>query len=366
MKFAAALLLTTLLSSALLARPGLAQAADPPAVAAADPADRDAIRARIAKAKEEGSVSYWDAIIAPETEDEMLPLFMKAYGLPASFKVKHTLSPTLGVVTRVDQETGSGNVTIDVVSLASAPWVNGLVKAGHVMTYTSLEAKHYDKAYAAGLGMKDHYTPNGGYMFVPTWNPDTMDFKGKTWKDVLGAIPDGRMSINDAPNSATGLLSYMGLRQLLDLDYFKALAKMKPQFIVRTEQMAERLVNGQDLMAWGGSPGRLLQYNARGANLKFILPEDGILLLGNATFILAKAPHPNAAKLWMDFSLSAEAQAILSKREALVSVRSGFVSPLPDYAPAIDSLKLIPMDWSKVGPEEIRKAKAEWQSLFTP
>ena len=333
---------------------------------AADPADRDALRATIAKAREEGTLSYWDAIIAPETEDEMMPLFLKAYGLPASFKVKHTLSPTQGVVTRVDQETASGNVTIDVASLASPPWVNGLVAAGHIMEYTSPEAKHYDKAYAAGLGRKGYYTPNGGYMFVPSWNPDTIDFKGKSWRDVLGAIPEGRMSINDAPNSATGLLSYMGLRQILDLDYFRAMAKMKPQFVVRTEQMAERLVSGQDLMSWGGSPGRLLQYNGRGANLKFILPKEGILLLGNATFILTKAPHPNAAKLWMDFSLSPAAQTILSKREALVSTRTGFVSPLPDYAPAIDSLTLIPMDWSKIGPDDIRKGKAEWQSIFTP
>ncbi len=343
-----------------------AWAQDPPAVANADPADRDAIRATIAAAKAEGVVSYWDAVIAPETHDELVQLFLRAYGLPANFAVKHTLSPTLGVVTRVEQEVGSGNVTIDMASLASAPWVGGLVKAGHIMKYDSPEAKHYDKAYATGLGLRSYFTPNGAYMFVPSWNPDTLDFKGKTWKDVLNAVPSGRVSINDAPNSATGLLSYMGLRQILDLDYFRALAKMKPQFIVRSEQTAERLVNGQDLMAWGGSPGRMLQYNERGANLKFIFPEEGILLLGNATFILAKAPHPNAAKIWLDFQLSEAAQTILSKREALSSSRAGFKSPLPDYAPAIDTLKPIPIDWSKIGPVEIAKAKAEWQSIFAP
>ena len=349
-----------------LACSGGARADDPPAVLAADPGDRDAIRTTIAAAKIEGVVSYWDAVIAPETHDELVQLFRAAYGLPTNFAVKHTLSPTLGVVTRVEQEVGSGNVTIDLASLASAPWVGGLVKAGHILKYDSPEAKYYEKAYTAGLGQKSYFTPNGAYMFVPSWNPDTLNFKGKTWKDVLDAVPPGRVSINDAPNSATGLLSYMGLRQILDLDYFKALAKMKPQFIVRSEQTAERLVNGQDLMAWGGSPGRMLQYNERGANLKFIFPEEGILLLGNATFILAKAPHPNAAKLWLDFQLTEAGQTILSKREALVSTRTGFTSPLPEYAPAIDRLKLIPMDWSKIGPEEIKKGKAEWQSIFSP
>lgn len=68
-----------------------------------------------------------------------------------------------------------------------------------------------------------------------------------------------------------------------------------------------------------------------GTGLKFIFPEEGVLLLGNATFVLAKAPHPNAAKLWLDFQLSVAGQTILSKKEALVSTRTGFTSPLPAY-----------------------------------
>ena len=48
-----------------------------------------------------------------------------------------------------------------------------------------------------------------------------------------------------------------------------------------------------------------------------------------------------------------------------MSARTGFTSPLPEYAPAIDALKLIPVDCPKIGPDEIRKSKAEWQSIFT-
>lgn len=43
-------------------------------------------------------------------------------------------------------------------------------------------------------------------------------------------------------------------------------------------------------------------------------------------------PHPNAAKLWLDFQLTVAGQTILSK----------------------------------IGPDEIKKGKAEWQSIFTP
>jgi iron(III) transport system substrate-binding protein len=345
---------------------GAAWSQDPPAVAQAPEARKDALRTMIAAARTEGAIAYWDAVITPETNDELTARFREFYGLPAGFTVKYTLSATLNLVTRVDQETSSGNVTIDVASLASPPWINSLIAAGHVMKYDSPEHVHYARAIEAGMGRAGYFVPNGAYCFVPAWNTETLDFKGTSWRDVLGAVPPGRISTNDAPNSATGLLSYMGLRQNLGIDFFRELAKMKPRFIVRSEQTAEALVTGQDLMAFGGSPGRLMQSNEKGATLKFLLPKEGIVLLGAGTFILAKAPHPNAAKLWLDFTLSETGQTILSKREALISARSGFKSPLPDYAPAIDELNVMPVDWNKITAEEIRQGKAEWQSIFAP
>ncbi len=357
-----ACLLTAL---AFMPVPALA-ADDPPAVAAAPPERKDALRAMIAAAKSEGAIAYWDAVVNPETNDEMTAAFRKTYGMPANFAVKYTLSATLALVTRVEQEVNSGNVTIDVASLASPPWINSLVANNHVMKYDSPEHPHYAKAVAAGLGRAGYFVPVGSYCFVPGWNADITKFAGTSWRDVLGAVSPGRISTNDAPNSATGLLSYMGLRRHLGLEFFQELANMKPRFIVRSEQTAEALITGQDLMTFGGSPGRFLQSNEKGAHLKFLLPKEGIVLLPDGTFILTKAPHPNAAKLWLDFTLSEAGQTILSRREALMSMRSGFQSPNPDYAPAIDQLTVLPIDWNAITADDIKKAKTEWQRLFTP
>jgi iron(III) transport system substrate-binding protein len=83
-------------------------------------------------------------------------------------------------------------------------------------------------------------------------------------------------------------------------------------------------------------------------------------------FILAKAPHPNAAKLWIDFILSEEGQQLMVKGEALMSGRSGFKSPLPEYAPAIDSLKLMKMDWKGLSTEQLKKVRERWTGIFNP
>ena len=161
----------------------------------------------IAAAKQEGTISYWDTVIQPETHDELAAGFRAAYGLPISFQVKYTLSATLALITKVEQEVSSGNVTIDVASIASPPWINGLVKAGYVMQYDSLEYKAYAAVFAAKMGVPGHYAFNGAYVFVPVWNTDTLKFRGKGWKDVLGAVPPGRLSLNDAGNSATAVLT---------------------------------------------------------------------------------------------------------------------------------------------------------------
>ena len=86
---------------------------------------------------------------------------------------------------------------------------------------------------------------------------------------------------------------------------------MKPSFLIRSEQIAGRLVSGEDLLAVSGMPTRAYQLNQKGAKLKFMLPEEGVVLLPQAMFILKKAPHPNAAKLWVDFMLSEEGQTLV-------------------------------------------------------
>ena len=113
-------------------------------------------------------------------------------------------------------------------------------------------------------------------------------------------------------------------------------------------------------------PTRAFQANQKGAKLAFMWPVDGIVLLPQTMILLAKAPHPNAGRLWVDFILSEEGQKIVVEGEALISGRAGFKSPLPEYAPPIDAIKVIKVDWEKTSTDELAKLRQEWVSLFNP
>jgi iron(III) transport system substrate-binding protein len=345
---------------------GAAFAQDAPAFKNASPQEKARLQALIDGAKKEGSVSYWDAVVQPQTNEELTAAFLKHYGLPSSFKVNYTLSSTLNLITRVDQEMGAGRVTIDVAAVASPSWVFEHIKNGDVLKYESPEYKNYGEAFSRGLGEDGYFAFNGGYIFVPMWNEDNFKFKGKSYKDVIGAVPAGRISVGDATKSATYLTTYYAHAQILPKSFFTDLAKMKPSFVVRSEQIASRLVSGEDLLAYSGMPTRAYQNNKKGAHLKFLIPEEGVLLLPQSQFILAKAPHPNAAKLWIDFVLSEEGQTIIVKDEAMMSGRSGFKSPIPDYAPSIDNLKTIKIDWKTLTTPQLKKIRNEWTSIFNP
>jgi len=346
---------------------GMAAAADePPALAAAAPADKAALKELIDAAAKEGQVSYFDTIFQPETNDALVAEFLKQYGLPRSFKVGYTLSGTGALVTRVDQEIAAGRVSIDVAAVASLPWIYEHIGKGDILEYNSPQYAHYSNAIERGLAKKGYFGFTGAYVFVPMWNTENLDFKGTSWKDILGAVPPKRMSVGDATKSETYRATYFALRKVLDKSFWEALAKQSPNFILRSESVASRLVSGEDLMAQGGMPTRAYQFNQRGAKIKFLMPKEGVVVLPEAMFILKGAPHPAAAKLWTDFILSEAGQNIIVKREALISGRDGFKSPLPDYAPPLESLNAIPVDWAKVTTADLQKARDEWVGIFNP
>lgn len=344
-----------------------ARAQNAPAVAAAaGPEEKARLTQLIEGAKKEGELVYWDTVIQPETHDALSVAFRKTYGLPAAFKVTYNLQGTAALATRVEQELAADKLTMDIASVASLPWMYERMQKGDVAQYASPAYKDYKKAFASGLGLDGYFAFNGAYIFVPMWNSEKLDFKGKSWKDVIGAVPEGRISVGDAGKSLTYLATFHGQKQVLDAGFFQALAKMKPSFLLRSEQVAQRLVTGEDLMAFSAMPTRAYQNNEKGAKLKFILPEEGVVLLPQTMIILAKAPHPNAARLWVDFILSEAGQAIVVKGEAMMSGRDGFKSPLPEYAPSIDQLKLITVDWKSVTTENLKDIRAEWTKVFAP
>ena len=91
------------------------------------------------------------------------------------------------------------------------------------------------------------------------------------------------------------------------------------------------------------------------------------MILGGRYLMLSRQDQEN---IWLlasnDLHEWNEGQKIVVNGEALISGRSGFKSPLPEYAPPIDSLNVMKMDWARISTADMSKARAEWVGMFNP
>jgi iron(III) transport system substrate-binding protein len=342
--------------------PALAQ--NVPALTNVSAEEKQRVTQLIEGAKKEGALSYWTVASQPEANNALIASFRKYYGLN-DLKITATLSPHPPLVTRLEQEISAKSVTIDVASVGSPTWAYRAADQGFIQKYDSPEYEQYKKVIANKLSKAGYFAMTGGIFWVPAWNPEYLNFTGSSWAEIVNAVPAGRINAADAVRSEVIALNYMGLRKVLPLEYFEKIAAMRPVFTNRVEASTAALLTGEHYMALNAIVSRIYQANKKGAKLKFLMPSEGAVFFPTVTFIVAGAPHPNAAKLWTDFLHSQQGQQILVEHEALISGREGFKSPLPEYAPALaDVTNVIPIDWSAVTPDEVNKARLEWSSVF--
>ncbi len=338
--------------------------AQTPALNGVTDAEKARITALVADAAKEGTLTYWDTVLQPATKNALLPAFIEHYGLPKGFRIEFSEIAPSNMITRLEQEAKAGRATVDVAAVASPIWVAAQARSGGLMKYDSPEYKNYSTVAEAGLVEPGSYAFNGAYVFVPMWDADKLKIAGDSWKDVLGVLQEGRVSVGNGAASDATIMTYIGLKTVMGKDYVEALAAKKPVFIPKSETIASRVVTGEDTMAFMGMPTRAYQMNQKGANLKHLLPKEGVTLLPQNFFIMANASHPAASKLWFDFILSEKGQKIIVEKEAMISGRNGFVSPLPDYAPPISQLHLVHIDWNKMTPDDLQAARREWMAIF--
>jgi ABC-type Fe3+ transport system substrate-binding protein len=93
---------------------------------------------------------------------------------------------------------------------------------------------------------------------------------------------------------------------------------------------------------------------------------EGQVMLGNQAAVIKGAPHPNAAKLFIEFMLSKEGTDIFVEGEAMYSFMKGYKPPAEavPYLFDLDKTKLLGLkDWI-ASSKEAKAVRDEWQAKF--
>jgi iron(III) transport system substrate-binding protein len=323
----------------------------------------------IAAAIKEGELSWLDAIVVPPSAKALGEAFKKEYGLPDTFKLNHERLGTGPLSTRVAEEVKANRVTIDIFAAAVPTLYSDLKEYGAMLRYESPEFAYYTQARKVGLPYEPGYWQSAvAYVFAPITNPKLYPKKLASWQDILDPALKGEKILY--PNIVGGgspLYSYVGWRKILPKSYFVEVAKQKVAFDRGSSVDAtQQLTQGQVLVAIT-NPFRIMQSAEQtGLDLAAHFPKEGVLLLGQPYGILAKAPHPNAAKLFIDFLYSEKGMKMYVDLEGIIAIRDGMKVPdkIKKYSPPLGEVNAIPMDWKSLDAKTLNQFQDEFKEIF--
>ena len=149
----------------------------------------------------------------------------------------------------------------------------------------------------------------------------------KTFDDLLNPKWTGKISIPDPTRHTTTAQFLWNLRKFMGdkwLDYVKALAKQKPILVESLAPVTTTIIKGEAPVGI-----TYIKYIKQYKGPVDYIPMDRYLTDPNYLSLSAKASHPNAAKLYIDFACSPEGQKEIAEDGEFV-LAPGVYPPIKD------------------------------------
>jgi ABC-type Fe3+ transport system substrate-binding protein len=268
--------------------------------AAAFAADPKVIEA----AKKEGQLGWWTTI-AQDQSQKIIEEFMKVYPF---IRASYWRSGSVGIHNKVLIEARAGRPSWDVLSQTTPEFIDELKKKGVIAPYHSPERRHFSD----DLKDKDGYW-TGSYALPTGLGFNAQQVKReeapKNYQDLLHPKWKGKqISVDDESYEfLVGLMQAWGRGPAIE--YFKKLAAQEPMIGRGNSQRTQLLAAGEFPLAIAYT--HTIEYaKAQGNSVDWVNLEP-VVIKFDGIMLGAKAAHPNAAKLFIDFMLSQQGQRLL-------------------------------------------------------
>jgi iron(III) transport system substrate-binding protein len=283
--------------------------------------------ALVAAAQEEGEVVLFGGGHTREGGEMVAQMFEDAYGI----SVTVNRQPSGDIVQQVEASLEAGAAAADVVSLAD---VSTFIRWNEEGIITDAEVPNVDQLIE---GIVDPSRPSLPYAVSPlgvVYNSARIDPSEAptSWAELkdLG----GKVLAHANPSTSGTAVSFMYMAsEAAGEDYYDA---FEGQDILITDSalaLNQLVLTGEADYGAPAIESEVTRAKANGEPLEIIYPEEGVPVFSSELAALTDAPHPNAAKLLVQYHLCEEFQdelAGLGGRPALL----GAPSPegLPDMA----------------------------------
>jgi iron(III) transport system substrate-binding protein len=235
-----------------------------------------------------------------------------------------------------------------------------LVSDGYTVAYQPAEI---DNAIPGLVPAGGNMSPRTLTIFTIQINTNLVppEQEPKTWLDALDPKWKGKVAMDDPRGSGPGGTIISGLDYLYGQDVEQKIADLQPFFATQAGPIWTALDRGEYAIYLSGGHTDLIAQRRAGAPVKQIDPTDGVGVTPIGQSILKDAPHPNAAKLWIEWSLSDEGQNLLAQQGYAV-VRKGVKPSEPEAN--LEGVKFLPRDDDNTKLALIPERTKRWDALF--
>jgi iron(III) transport system substrate-binding protein len=275
----------------------------------------------IEKAKAEGEVSFYSSLQAQQI-DPFVQVFRKRYPF---IKVNPYRVSGNRQVIKIQTEMSAGNHLFDVANGASEQ-SSALKKIGAIDPYHSPQRDFFA---APNKDQEGFFTSLYVIPIVLGYNTNLAKRAEvpRTYNDLLQPKWKSGMFLDDeAYEWFAVLMKQMGREK--GLQYMRSLAKQDLRMVRGRTAQSQLLTAGERPLAIVLSGHTVLDLKARGAPIDPVIL-DPYFAQANKLMIARHAPHPHAAALFIDWSLSEEGQSMITTFGRVVA-RKGVKQRFPE------------------------------------
>ncbi|HKH96926.1 MAG TPA: extracellular solute-binding protein [Beijerinckiaceae bacterium] len=257
----------------------------------------------IEAARKEGKLVFYTANFT-EVEQEVIKAFNKRFPF---VRVEMVRAPGGQLITRVKTEAAAGKLSADVIDHSDRGLM--LEMADLFQDYAPPNAADY----LPEVLVSPKLWPRNTIGWSIAYNKELVKNPPKSWQDLTKPeYGNGMIGQVIAPSGGTTWTRILFERQVLGEDYWAKQAQTKPVLYPSGAPASDALVRGEVSIA-------PLLYNIvwtkkrDGAPLEIFFPPEGVPVNPYASGIPKTAANPNAAKLFLNWCLSAEGQTFMIK-----------------------------------------------------
>jgi iron(III) transport system substrate-binding protein len=305
----------------------------------------------IAAAKKEGKVVLYTS--APlSAAQKVVEAFQNKYGI----KVELFRTGGVNVLRRFLMEQQSGHIGADVLVSSDHAAITDLAAKGSFVPFRPTGLAEMPEALRdpQGLYVPERVSVISIYGRTDLVPPAEMP---KTWDDLLDPRFKGKLVMTNPNFTSLQLAVVAMISKTRGWEYYEKLNKNNITVVQSNQQALNMVKSGERPIAAGADSQYATLARFQGHKIANTIPKDGTFVIPSSTSVVKGAAHPNAAKLFSEFSAGQEAESIWPKN-GIYAARTDVAAPSGN--PSLKDIKALPMDY-----EYIKKHASDVKKKFS-